>query len=115
MNPQTFKPFPHGKTSRPAVFTGTIDGLIFYKLGDKYYTRSKGSYKSARHMRRNPRYTSTMEKADQFAVAFKLTKEVYYRHLPQAARKHGLFGRLTGLANALLQQSKQRETPYRSA
>jgi len=93
----------------PLFFTGTIDGLIFYKLGDNYYTRSKGSYKSAKHMRRNPRYQRTMEKADQFGRASRLLKEVYYCYLPKAIRKHGLYGKLTGVVNTWLQQGKSPE------
>ena len=38
----------------PLFITGTIDGIIFYKLGDHYYMRSKGSYKSGKQMRRDP-------------------------------------------------------------
>ena len=90
----------------PIFFTGTIDGLIFYKLGDNYYMRSKGSYKSARHMRRNPRYQRTLQQADRFGSASQLVKEVYYRHLPRAVRKHGLFGKLTGMVNRWLYAGK---------
>ena len=38
----------------PVFITGTIDGIIFYKLGDTYYLRSKGDYKSAKMMRKDP-------------------------------------------------------------
>jgi hypothetical protein len=93
----------------PLFFTGTVDGLIFYKLGDHYYMRSKGSYKSRKQMRRDPKYKRTMEKADQFGQASNLTKEVYYRYLPKAVRKHGLFSKLTGLVNGWLQQGKHKE------
>ena len=39
----------------------------------------------------------------------KLVQDVYYRHLPKAVRKHGLFGQLTGLVNKWLYTGKQRE------
>jgi hypothetical protein len=74
----------------PLFITGTIDGIIFYKLGEQYYIRSKGSYKSAKYMRRDPRLKRTMQKAAQFGQASDITKEVYYRHLPREIRKHGL-------------------------
>jgi len=93
----------------PIFFTGTIDGLIFYKLGDNYYMRSKGSYKSARHMRRNPRYQRTLQQADRFGQASQLLQEVYYRQLPKAVRKHGLYGKLTGMINSWLYQGKSKE------
>ena len=93
----------------PLFFTGTIDGLIFYKLGDHYYIRSKGSYKSAKHMRRNPKYQRTLQQADRFGEASQLLQEVYYRQLPKAVRKHGLYGKLTGMINSWLYQGKSKE------
>jgi hypothetical protein len=93
----------------PLFITGTIDGIIFYKLGDQYYLRSKGSYKSAKYMRKDPRLKRTMEKANQFGEASKITKEVYYRQLPREVRRQGLFGQLTGMVNSWLQKGKSRE------
>src|SRR5688572_28396186 len=93
----------------PLFITGTIDGIIFYKLGDQYYLRSKGDYKSAKRMRKDPRLKRTMEKASQFGEASKITKEVYYRQLPKEVRRQGLFGKLTGRVNSWLQQGKTRE------
>ena len=93
----------------PLFITGTIDGIIFYKLGDQYYIRSKGDYKSGKQMRKDPRLKRTMQKAAQFGAASDITKEVYYRHLPREIRKHGLFGKLTGRVNSWLQQGKSRE------
>ncbi|HYH14487.1 MAG TPA: hypothetical protein VD794_04680 [Flavisolibacter sp.] len=93
----------------PLFITGTIDGIIFYKLGDQYYLRSKGAYKSGKQMRKDPTFKRTLEKAAQFGLASKLVRWVYYRHLPRTARKHGLFGQLTGLANRLLQQGKSQD------
>jgi hypothetical protein len=93
----------------PLFITGTIDGIIFYKLGEQYYIRSKGSYKSAKYMRKDPRLKRTMEKANQFGGASKLVKEVYYRQLPREVRKFGLFGKLTGMVNSWLQKGKPKE------
>jgi hypothetical protein len=93
----------------PLFFTGTIDGIIFYELNGKYYIRSKGSYKSAKHMRRNPKYKRTMENADRFGMASKLAQEVYYRHVPKPLRKRGVFGQLTGKVRDWLQEGKSRE------
>jgi hypothetical protein len=93
----------------PLLFTGTINGLIFYELNGKYYSRSKGSYKSAKHMRRNPKYKRTMENADRFGMASKLVREVYYQYLPKAMRKQGVYGKLTGKVRDWLQEGKSRE------
>ena len=90
----------------PLFFTGTVDGIIFYKLGDQYYMRSKGDYKSGKQMRKDRTYQRTMQQANRFGGAAKLVKEVYYRHLPRAVRKHGLFGKLTGLVNRWLYAGK---------
>jgi hypothetical protein len=90
----------------PLFFTGTIDGIIFYELNGKYYTRSKGAYKSAKHMRRNPKYKRTMENADRFGSASKLVQVVYYHYLPKALRKQGVYGQLTGLLYGWLQEGK---------
>ena len=60
-------------------------------------------------MRKDPRLKRTMEKANQFGEASKITKEVYYRQLPREVRKQGLFGKLTGRVNSWLQQGKTKE------
>ena len=93
----------------PIFITGTIDGIIFYKLGDTYYLRSKGDYKSAKMMRRDPNLKRTMANAARFGVAARMVKRVYYRQLPQTVRKPGLFARLTGMVNKWLYQGKTQE------
>ena len=93
----------------PLYVTGTIDGIVFYKLGDQYYMRSKGDYKSGKQMRKDRRYTRTLEQADRFGVAAKLVRSVYYRHLPRAVRRHGLYGKLTGMVNQWLYRGKSKE------
>src|SRR6476620_248999 len=93
----------------PLFITGTIDGIIFYKLGDQYYMRSNGSYKSGKQMRKDPYLKRTMQNADRFGVASRLVKSVYYRHLPREVRKNGLFGKLTGMVNRWLREEKSKE------
>ena len=93
----------------PLFITGTIDGIIFYKLNDKYYIRSKGDYPSAKCMRKQRRYTRTFINADRFGEASQLVRDHYYRHLSKEARKHGLFGQLTGMVNQWLYQGKRKE------
>ncbi|ANE53175.1 hypothetical protein [Flavisolibacter tropicus] len=93
----------------PVFITGTIDGIIFYKLGDTYYLRSKGDYKSAKKMRKDPNLQRTMANANRFGVAARMVKRVYYRQLPGTVRKPGLFARLTGMVNKWLYQGKTKE------
>jgi hypothetical protein len=97
------------KQAGPVFFTGTIDGLIFYKLGEQYYVRRLGKYKNKKQMRRSPKYERTMKNADQFGEASALSKWIYYDHMPRAARKHGAFGRLTGVAYRLIQEGRSKE------
>jgi hypothetical protein len=97
------------KQAGPVFFTGTIDGLIFYKLGEEYYVRRLGKYKNKKQMRRSPKYERTMKNADQFGEAAALSKWIYYDHMPKEARKHGAFGRLTGVAYRLIQDGKSKE------
>ncbi|ANE49445.1 hypothetical protein [Flavisolibacter tropicus] len=93
----------------PVFITGTIDGIIFYKLGDTYYLRSKGDYKSAKRMRKDPSLKRTMANAERFGVAARMVKRVYYRQLPGTVRKPGLFARLTGMVNKWLYQGHTKE------
>jgi hypothetical protein len=97
------------KQAGPVFFTGTIDGLIFYELNGQYYVRRLGKYKNKKQMRRSPKYERTMKNADQFGEASALSKWIYYDHMPRAARKHGAFGRLTGVAYRLIQEGRSKE------
>jgi hypothetical protein len=97
------------KQAGPVFFTGTIDGLIFYELNGQYYVRRLGKYKNKKQMRRSPKYERTMRNADQFGEASALSKWIYYSHMPREARKHGAFGRLTGVAYRLIQEGKSKE------
>jgi hypothetical protein len=97
------------KQAGPVFFTGTIDGLIFYELNGQYYVRRLGKYKNKKQMRRSPKYERTMKNADQFGEAAALSKWIYYDHMPREARKHGAFGRLTGVAYRLIQEGKSKE------
>jgi hypothetical protein len=97
------------KQAGPVFFTGTIDGLIFYELNGQYYVRRLGKYKNKKQMRRSPKYERTMKNADQFGEASSLSKWIYYDHMPKEARKHGAFGRLTGVAYRLIQEGKSGE------
>jgi hypothetical protein len=97
------------KQAGPVFFTGTIDGLIFYELNGQYYVRRLGKYKNKKQMRRSPKYERTMKNADQFGEAAALSKWIYYDHMPREARKHGAFGRLTGVAYRLIQEGRSKE------
>ena len=81
------------KQAGPLYFTGTIGDLIFYKLGDNYYVRQKGSYNTKAVQTPGARPLMQL-KQGEFGQASKLASEVY-RMLPKAMRGHGVHGRLT--------------------
>ena len=60
-------------------------------------------------MRKDPAFKRTMANVDTFGIASKLVKYWYYRHIPKASRKHGLFGKLTGRVHRWLQEGKSKE------
>ena len=92
------------KQAGPHYFTGTIGDLIFYKLGDNYYVRQKGSYNTKALQKPGARPLMQLKQAE-FGRASKLASEVY-RLLPRTLKKHGLFGQFTKAARTLLRQGK---------
>lgn len=99
------------KQAGPIYFIGTIDDLTFYKQGDQYYVKrtSTCSETTKKKYRTQPGYALLRLRRGQFGFAAKLVKPIYYRHLPRAARKHKLFGKLTGMVNSWLQAGKSEE------
>jgi hypothetical protein len=94
----------------PLFITGTIDDLVFYKLGDNYYVRSKGEPTSTtkKRLKHDKGYALLQLKRSEFGRASELVKSMYYT-LPLEVRKQGLFGTLTGKAVRWLRQGKSEE------
>ena len=94
----------------PHFFTGTIDDLVFYKLGENYYVRRKGSVSAGtkKRMKQDNEYPVMRMRQKEFGAAAELVGKMYYT-LPKAVRKHGLFGKLTGVAVRLLREGKNEE------
>lgn len=92
----------------PLFITGTIDNMVFYKLGDHYYMRRKGEPTpiTKKRMRQKEHYPVLCMRKQEFGRASELVRSVYYTHLPKAVRKHGLFGKLTGKAVRWLRAGK---------
>ena len=99
------------KQAGPIYFIGSIDDLTFYKQGGQYYIKrtSTCSETTKKKYRTEPGYALLRLRKRQFGLAVKLVEKVYYSHLPKAVRKHGLFGKLTGMVNTLLQKGKTEE------
>jgi hypothetical protein len=91
----------------PLFITGTIDDLVFYKLGDNYYVRQKGERTPGvkKRLKHDKGYALLQLKQAEFGRASKLVKSMYYT-LPLEVRKQGLFGTLTGKAVRWLRAGK---------
>jgi len=99
------------KQAGPFYFTGTIDDVVFYKLGGNYYMRLKGEPTSGMRKRlKDPKHYPLLNlRKREFAQAGQLAKEVY-RALPLKLRGHGVYGKLTGKAVRMLREGKSAET-----
>jgi hypothetical protein len=91
----------------PLFITGTIDDMVFYKMGDKYYMRLKGEPTPAtkKRMAQAEHYPVLCRRKQEFKQAAQWVRSWYYT-LPKAVRKHGLFGQLTGKAVRWLRAGK---------
>jgi hypothetical protein len=94
----------------PLFITGTIDDLVFYKLGEHYYVRQKGERTPGvkKRLKHDKGYALLQLKQREFGQASELVKTMYYT-LPLDVRKQGLFGTLTGKAVRWLRQGKTEE------
>src|SRR6476620_10669761 len=94
----------------PLFITGTIDDMVFYKMGDKYYMRLKGEPTpiTKKRMSQDEHYPVLCMRKREFKTASQMVRKWYYT-LPKQVRKHGLFGILTGKAARWLRQGKTEE------
>ena len=94
----------------PIYFTGTIDDLIFYKLGDNYYVRRKGEPTTGTKKKLKDKncYPVLNRRKNEFGQASELAKEVY-RRLPKAMRGHGKQQKLTGRVVRMMRQGMKKE------
>ncbi|ANE50400.1 hypothetical protein [Flavisolibacter tropicus] len=94
----------------PLFITGTIDDMVFYKMGDKYYMRLKDEPTpgTKKRMSQDEHYPLLCLRKREFKEASKMVRKWYYT-LPKTVRKQGLFGTLTGKAVRWLRQGKTEE------
>jgi hypothetical protein len=90
------------KQKGPKFISGTINGLTYYKLNEKYYVRKKSTL-SRRRVKRSPAFQRTMEHAELLAQASKLASAVY-RMLPRQQQRVERYRALTGQAMGLLKE-----------
>jgi hypothetical protein len=82
--------------------SGTIDGMTFYRMEGKYYTRRKTSLSKERVLT-NKAFERSRTAARVFGEASKLASEEHGM-LTREQRKHGLIGKLSRAANRRLHQ-----------
>jgi hypothetical protein len=82
--------------------TGTIGDITFYKLQEAFYLRKKTSLNRKRFLK-DPAFAGSRIRSKQFGVAAKLAS-CFYHSLPKEKKGHGIIGKLSGMANTLLQQ-----------
>ena len=80
----------------------TVGMVVFYKLGSKYYLRTR-SRLSGERVKKSPDFWNTMIYANRMGIASRLAS-MAYRKLPSAWRLHDLYRKLTGCAMQLLKE-----------
>lgn len=88
-------------------FTGTIDGVCFYKMDGHFYARSKSSL-SGKRVKRDPKFALTMRNAGWLKQASVIASGIY-RQLPKDRRSRQLYQSLTGLGITLFKEGKTPE------
>jgi len=70
--------------------TGTIDGICFYRIGNKYYAREKSSLTGER-VKSDPAFAETMRSAKQFGNVSKIASVIYRQNVPMHERSRDKF------------------------
>ncbi|HEY0608895.1 MAG TPA: hypothetical protein VGD35_04545 [Chitinophaga sp.] len=84
------------KQRGPVYYTGTIDGICYYKMNGKYYARRKSTL-SRKRVRRDPTFARTRRNAELLGQASRVAAGVY-RLLPRVQKKLDLYRAMTGQA-----------------
>lgn len=74
--------------------TGTVENLLFYKVGNAYYLRKASSLTGDR-VKKDKAFRKTMEESRLLAKASMLASALY-QSLPKHKRDHALFHALVG-------------------
>lgn len=90
------------KQRGPVYFTGTVDGICYYKMNGKYYARRKSTL-SRKRVRRDPAFARTRRNAELLGQASRVAAGIY-RLLPRAQKKLDLYRAMTGQAMAMFKK-----------
>jgi len=94
----------------PVYFVGTRDDVIGYKMGYKYYMRSKPSL-TGKEVKTGKRYVRTMQSAGRLARGSKIASKIYAA-LPEDWKYFGLYRAFVGEAVLLIKAGKTDEEVY---
>lgn len=86
------------------IFTGTVGNLVFYKMYDQGYVRTKGSI-TRKQFKTKACFAGSRRSAERFALGNRLAGEMY-RRLPVNEKTYTLFCKLKSIAIQLLKEGK---------
>lgn len=84
-----------------------IGRLVFYKMGNEYYVRTKSSL-TGKRVKKDPKFRRSMKSAGRLARASKIASAVY-KALPANFRIFSLYRSFTGEAIMMLKQGMKEE------
>jgi hypothetical protein len=88
-------------------FTGTIDGLCFYKMYDSCFVRTKSSLTGKRFWK-DKAFEGSRRSCSQLARASSIAS-VFYKTWPTENKRKGLFNEMTGKVKLWLKEGKTEE------
>jgi hypothetical protein len=86
------------------MIVGTVADITFYRMEGKYYARRKTSL-TGKRVKRDLRFTRTMESAHRLAKGSQLASKVY-RSLPKHEQVYALFKELKSMAMLALKEER---------
>jgi hypothetical protein len=89
------------------MFTGTIEGLCFYKMYGSCFVRTKSSLTGKRFWK-DKAFEGSRKSCNQLARASALAS-LFYKAYPEAKRRKGLFNEMTGRVKLWLKEEKTEE------
>jgi hypothetical protein len=86
------------------ILVGTIEDITFYEMDGQGYARRKNSL-TGKRVKRDPRFTRTMESAHRLGRGSQLASKVY-RSLPRQEQVYALFKELKRIAVLAIKEGK---------
>jgi hypothetical protein len=80
---------------------GTFDEYTFYEAFGQLLIKRKGGLDPKKVKKNKERYRRKIQCSKNFGKAVKIVKALY-SELPKEKKAHGLFGKLTGIANQMI-------------